>query len=102
MNRRLILLAVFLAGMSGAVTPRPSTHRHFYNLVPVIASATGVGTLPEVPEPLFSLRLYVNGVRHKPGEDYAQAGATFTPVAGNLALYTEPTTIFVCDFDRER
>ena len=61
---------------------------------------TGVLTLALAPNPAGSLRLYVNGIRQKPVEDYTLAGAAVTPVAANVALYSDPTAILIADYTR--
>jgi hypothetical protein len=78
------------------MTPHYSTGTLVLGAVPEQDTATGVLTLPDVP--LRGPALFVNGIRQKPFEDYTQAGAVLTPVAGNVDLYKDPQAVLVVDY----
>ncbi len=99
---RVIMGTFMVCAWLLGVTPRPTTHSHVYNLTPVCSG--GTCTLTVLPNPVTSVRVYVNGIRHKSTEDYTVSITTtnlvITPVSANLALYMDPTTIFVVDLNQ--
>lgn len=100
-NPRLIIpLLAIVIWFAFAATPRPSSHIHVYNVTPTRNTTTGVLTLPTTPNPSNSIRLYANGVRQTPVEDFGISGVTITPVTANVDLYADPVAILTADYNR--
>lgn len=96
----LLPLAAITVWLALAATPQPSKHNHVYNITPSRNVTTGVLTLSSAPSPTNSIRLYANGIRQTPVEDFAISGTTITPVAANVSLYANSATILTADFDQ--